>query len=42
VHGGHAQPGELVDNGRLRARHAGDDDVAHQASLSVTWGNTRM
>jgi len=42
VHGGHAQPGELVDQGQVRARHAGDDHVAHQASLSVTCGNTRM
>jgi hypothetical protein len=40
VHGGHPEPGEGIHHGRLRARHPGDDHVAHQLSLSVTCGIT--
>ena len=42
VHGGHAEPGQLVDHPGVGPGHAGDDHGAHQFSLSVTCGNTRM
>ena len=42
VHGGDAELGELVHDAEVGPGHVGDDDVAHQLSLSVTCGNSRM
>ena len=42
VHGGHPKCGQLVHDAQVGAGRPGDDHVAHQLSLSVTCGNTRM
>ena len=42
VHGGHAEAGQFIDAVQVGAGRTGDDYLAHQLSLSVTCGNTRM